>query len=45
MIHINDRLDLIGGFDWDEGNTRESLDKHGVAQAEAEQVFTTQRYE
>ena len=40
MIHINDRLDLIGGFDWDEGNTRESLDKHGVAQAEAEQVFT-----
>jgi uncharacterized DUF497 family protein len=34
-------LDLarIVGFDWDEGNTRKSADKHGVSQAEAEQVF------
>ena len=29
----------ITGFDWDEGNARKSADKHGVTQAEAEQVF------
>lgn len=29
----------IQGFDWDEGNSRKSADKHGVSQAEAEQVF------
>ena len=29
----------IEGFDWDEGNDRKSADKHGVSQAEAEQVF------
>ncbi len=27
------------GFDWDSGNARKSADKHGVTQAEAEQVF------
>jgi uncharacterized DUF497 family protein len=27
------------GFDWDDGNARKSLDKHGVRQPEAEQVF------
>jgi len=27
------------GFDWDDGNARKSLHKHGVTQAEAEQVF------
>ncbi|HEY7244042.1 MAG TPA: BrnT family toxin [Xanthobacteraceae bacterium] len=34
-------LDLtrIEGFDWDEGNSGKSSDKHGVTQAEAEQVF------
>ena len=34
-------LDLaaIEGFDWDDGNSRKSLEKHGVSQAEAEQVF------
>jgi hypothetical protein len=34
-------LDLtrIEGFDWDDGNSRKSTDKHGVSQAEAEQVF------
>lgn len=34
-------LDLarIEGFDWDEGNSRKSTEKHGVSQAEAEQVF------
>ena len=26
-------------FDWDEGNSRKSVDKHGVSQVEAEQVF------
>ncbi|MBK8457755.1 MAG: BrnT family toxin [Phyllobacteriaceae bacterium] len=30
---------LIVGFDWDIGNARKSVDKHDVAQAEAEQVF------
>ena len=29
----------VTGFDWDEGNARKSADKHGVTQAEAEQVF------
>jgi uncharacterized DUF497 family protein len=29
----------VSGFDWDEGNARKSADKHGVTQAEAEQVF------
>ena len=29
----------IEGFDWDEGNNRKSLDKHGVGQPEAEQIF------
>lgn len=29
----------IVGFQWDEGNARKSFDKHGVSQAEAEQIF------
>ncbi len=29
----------IEGFDWDEGNSRKSVEKHDVSQAEAEQVF------
>ena len=29
----------IEGFDWDDGNARKSLDKHGVTQVEAEQIF------
>jgi uncharacterized protein len=33
----------VGGFEWDEGNARKSSDKHGVTQAEAEQVFLGQR--
>ena len=32
-------LTLITGFDWDDGNSRKSDEKHGVSQAEAEQVF------
>jgi uncharacterized protein len=29
----------VEGFDWDEGNSRKSTDKHGVSQAETEQIF------
>jgi len=36
-------LSQITGFDWDEGNSRKSLDKHNVSQMEAEQVFLDPR--
>ena len=29
----------LTGFQWDVGNARKNADKHGVGQAEAEQVF------
>jgi uncharacterized DUF497 family protein len=29
----------IVGFDWDEGNSRKSIEKHNVRQGEAEQAF------
>ena len=29
----------ITGFDWGAGNARKSRDKHGVTQAESEQIF------
>jgi uncharacterized protein len=32
-------LRQITGFDWDDGNSRKSADKHDVGQAEAESVF------
>jgi uncharacterized protein len=32
-------IDQITGFDWDEGNSRKSADKHGVSQADAESIF------
>jgi uncharacterized protein len=32
-------LSQITGFDWDDGNSRKSLEKHHVSQREAEQVF------
>ncbi len=32
-------FDRIVGFDWDEDNARKSEVKHGVSQAEAEEVF------
>ena len=32
-------FDLIEGFEWDAGNARKSVDKHGVSQSEAEQIF------
>ena len=31
---------LIEGFDWDTGNERKSVDKHGVGRDEAENGFT-----
>jgi uncharacterized DUF497 family protein len=34
-------LALITGFDWDDGNARKN-DKHGVTQAEAEEIFFNQ---
>src|ERR1700676_1164406 len=36
-------LSQIVGFDWDDGNSLKSADKHSVSQAEAEQVFTDER--
>jgi uncharacterized DUF497 family protein len=33
----------IVGFQWDEGNSQKSTDKHGVSQVEAEQVFQDHR--
>jgi uncharacterized DUF497 family protein len=32
-------LARVEGFDWDEGNSRKSSEKHAVSKAEAEQVF------
>lgn len=32
----------VTGFDWDQGNCRKNVDKHGVSQPEAEQVFFNQ---
>ena len=32
-------LEQIVGFEWDDGNSRKSADKHDVSQAEAESVF------
>ncbi len=32
----------ITGFQWDPGNARKNIDKHGVSQAEAESVFFNQ---
>jgi len=35
-------LSAIEGFDWDDGNARKNLDKHGVSQADAEQIFAAE---
>lgn len=32
-------FERVVGFDWDDGNRRKNADKHGVSQAEAEQLF------
>jgi uncharacterized DUF497 family protein len=39
VIYIMLNLSRIEGFDWDEGNSRKSIEKHDVSQAEAEQIF------
>jgi len=33
----------IVGFEWDDGNSRKSADKHSVSQSEAEQLFLDPR--
>ncbi len=33
----------IVGFEWDDGNSRKSADKHSVSQSEAEQIFLDPR--
>ena len=40
MMVIYNMLDLaqVEGFDWDEGNSRKSVEKHDVSQAEAERL-------
>lgn len=35
-------LSEIVGFNWDQGNARKIVEKHGVGQSEAEQVFFNQ---
>jgi uncharacterized protein len=39
VVYIMIDWRVIVGFDWDDGNSRKSEDKHQVSQAEAEQVF------
>ena len=29
----------VTGFDWDQGNSRKNVEKHGVNQSEAEEIF------
>jgi uncharacterized protein len=36
-------LARVVGFDWDDGNVRQNVDKHAATQAEAEQVFGSAR--
>ena len=35
-------LAQLTGFDWDDGNSRKSTEKHSVIQSEAEQIFFNQ---
>lgn len=39
--NIHHMIDLarVEGFEWDDGHSRKSADRHGVSQAEAEQAF------
>jgi uncharacterized protein len=39
VIYIMCDISQIEGFERDEGNSRKSVEKHNVSQAEAEQVF------
>jgi len=36
-------LSQVIGFDWDDGNSLKSAERHSVSQAEAEQVFADER--
>jgi uncharacterized DUF497 family protein len=36
---MNIDFGLLSEFDWDVGNARKSVEKHGVSQAEAESIF------
>src|ERR1700730_8659895 len=36
-------LSQVTGFDWDDGNSQKSNDKHAVSQREAEEVFLDPR--
>ena len=37
-------FDRVSGFQWDQGNARKSADRHGVTQAEVEEVFVNQSF-
>jgi len=37
-------LAQIIGFNWDEGNSRKSVERHNVGQSEAEQIFFNQPF-
>jgi len=39
VIYTMPDLSQVQGFEWDEGNSRKSIEKHAVSQPEAEQVF------
>jgi uncharacterized DUF497 family protein len=39
VIYTMSDLSQVEGFEWDEGNSRKSVEKHDVSQAESEQVF------
>jgi uncharacterized DUF497 family protein len=39
---ILDQIAACTGFDWDQGNVLKNWDKHGVSDAECEQVFFNQ---
>jgi uncharacterized DUF497 family protein len=39
VIYSMPDLSQIEGFEWDDGNSRKSVEKHSVSQAEAEQAF------
>lgn len=41
-MDLLDRVRACTGFEWDAGNSDKSWRKHGVSQAEAEQVFFNQ---
>ena len=35
-------FDQVTGFQWDDGNARKNVDRHGVSQSEAEQIFANE---